>query len=95
MDDNSIIKDEEKVGELVSDNQNAIDPAIEVILEAVPDDKKKEVVKAISIVQQEVFSGPIPHPRLLAEYEKLQPGSMDRFMKMAEKQQDHRINLER
>lgn len=94
MDDNSIIKDEEKVGELVSDNQNAIDPAIEVILEAVPDDKKKEVVKAISIVQQEVFSGPIPHPRLLAEYEKLQPGSMDRFMTMAEKQQDHRMELE-
>lgn len=94
MDDNSIIKDEEKVGELVSDNQNAIDPAIEVILEAVPDDKKKEVVKAISIVQQEVFSGPIPHPRLLAEYEKLQPGSMDRFMKMAEQQQTHRMELE-
>lgn len=71
-----------------------VDPAIETILEAVPDNKKKEVTKAMAIFQQEYFSGPIPHPRLLAEYEKLMPGSTDRFMKMAETQQAHRIELE-
>lgn len=94
MEKRPITTDESKDGELVPDNQNAIEPAIEAILEAVPEDKKTEVIKAISIVQQEVFSGPIPHPRLLAEYERLLPGSMDRFMKMAEQQQNHRIDLE-
>lgn len=94
MEKRPITTDESKDGELVPDNQNAIEPAIEAILEAVPEDKKTEVIKAISIVQQEVFSGPIPHPRLLAEYERLLPGSMDRFMTMAEKQQDHRMKLE-
>ena len=71
-----------------------IDPALETILEAVPEDKKKEVAKAIMVVQQEFFSGPIPHPRLLAEYERLMPGSTDRFLKMAESQQAHRMELE-
>ena len=93
MEETPIIqKDNEQV--LPFDETLKMDPAIETILNAVPEDKKKEVVKAMTVVQQEIFSGPIPHPRLLAEYERLMPGSTDRFMKMAEKQQEHRIGLE-
>lgn len=36
------------------------------------------------------FSGPIPHPSLLAEYDKIQPGLVDRITTMAEKEQSHR-----
>ena len=71
------------------------DKAIETILNAVPDDKKKDVIKAITIVQQETYAGPIPHPKLIAGYEQLLPGSADRFLKMAEQQQAHRMELEK
>lgn len=84
----------EKKQDMAPSEQMAIDPAMETILNAIPEDKKEEAIKAMAVVQQEIFSGPIPHPRLLAEYEKLMPGSMDRFMKMAEQQQEHRIKLE-
>lgn len=101
MDETPILQEEENPiipkedeHELKPDKASVIDPAIETILEAVPDEKKEEVLKSIAVVQQEIFSGPIPHPRLLAEYEKLMPGSTDRFMKMAEQQQLHRMKLE-
>lgn len=84
----------EKEQELPAGKKQTIDPAIEAVLKAIPDDKKEEAIKAMAVIQQEIFSGPIPHPRLLAEYEKLMPGSMDRFMKMAEQQQAHRMKLE-
>lgn len=93
MEESPVIPEENEQN-LLSEEALKQDPAIKAILDAVPDEKKKEVVKAITVVQQEIFSGPIPHPRLLAEYEKLMPGSTDRFMKMAETQQAHRIELE-
>lgn len=94
MEEAPIVPNENNPKPIPTEEQRKIDPAIEAILDAVPDDKKEEVIKAITVVQQEIFSGPIPHPRLLAEYEKLMPGSMDRFMKMAEQQQAHRMKLE-
>ena len=71
-----------------------LEPAIETILNAAPEDKKEEVVKAMVTIQQELYSGPIPHPMLMAQYEKLLPGSTDRFLRMAEQQQTHRMGLE-
>jgi uncharacterized membrane protein len=41
------------------------------------------------------FSGPIPHPALLAGYEKALPGAADRILGMAERQAAHRQELER
>jgi uncharacterized membrane protein len=42
----------------------------------------------------EMYSGPIPPPAIMAEWEKLLPGSADRILKMAEKQSAHRIAIE-
>lgn len=42
----------------------------------------------------ESFSGPIPPPKILAEYEKIVPGSGDRIIKMAEHQMAHRHRME-
>lgn len=40
------------------------------------------------------YSGPIPHPRLLKEFDDSIPNGADRIMKMAEQQSTHRMDLE-
>lgn len=40
--------------------------------------------------RQTMFAGPLPPDGMLAGYEKALPGSADRIVKMAEKEQDHR-----
>ncbi|MCL4395750.1 MAG: DUF2335 domain-containing protein, partial [Chloroflexi bacterium] len=42
----------------------------------------------------EHYSGPLPHPRIFAQFEKVLPGSAERILAMAERQQAHRIKLE-
>lgn len=46
-------------------------------------------------VQQTQISGPIPAPEIIAGYERILPGSADRIIKMAEKEQEHRHGMER
>ena len=77
-------------GEKVQDTENPV----KVIMDAVPDSKKKEVKEALMIMRSELYSGPIPPPEALARYEEIQPGAADRILKMAEKQQEHRMALE-
>ena len=67
---------------------------VQVILDAVPESKKEEVKEALMIIRSEMYSGPIPPPEALARYEEIQPGAADRILKMAEKQQEHRMALE-
>jgi uncharacterized membrane protein len=40
------------------------------------------------------FMGPIPPPGMLAEYNNVIPNGADRVIKMAEKEQAHRHNIE-
>jgi uncharacterized membrane protein len=47
-----------------------------------------------SVAKAESFSGPMPHPRHLNEYEKTLPGSAERILSMAEKEQNHRHRQE-
>ena len=65
-----------------------------VILNAVPESKKEEVKEALMVMRSEMYSGPIPPPEALARYEEIQSGAADRILKMAEKQQEHRMALE-
>ena len=67
---------------------------VKVIMDAVPESKKKKVQAALTIMRSETYSGPIPPPEALARYEEIQPGTADRILKMAEKQQEHRMDLE-
>lgn len=66
---------------------------------------RKEIDEIKNVVYQEFhsiarverrleYSGPLPHPEILDGYEKVLSGSADRILKMAEKQQDHRISIE-
>ena len=50
------------------------------------------------IIQQEQtihFSGPLPPPQILEQYNKIIPGSAERIIKMAEQQATHRMALEK
>lgn len=44
---------------------------------------------------QEQYQGPIPPPNYLSQYENIHPGLADRIVKMAEKEQAHRQDMER
>ena len=57
--------------------------------------KEGEKVKSLTVTRSESFSGPIPPPAILGEYEKIHAGLADRIMKMAESQSEHRKYLER
>ena len=49
----------------------------------------------ITLSQTSLFSGPLPPPSILEGYERLLKGSASRILSMAEKQSDHRIELEK
>ncbi len=59
------------------------DAAIKSVADS--DQKAEPVNRAGSIIAAERYEGPLPHPRHLAEYEKIHPGSADRILAMAEK----------
>ncbi|WP_420415077.1 DUF2335 domain-containing protein [Roseibium sp.] len=60
--------------------------------------QKNQTTQVMNVVQsvllREHFSGPLPHPRHFREYDEIAPGSAERIIRMAEKAQDHNINME-
>lgn len=57
--------------------------------------REQVVSRVLAVVQEEVFRGPIPHPRHLEAYERICPGSADRILGMAEKTLEHNISVSR
>ena len=53
----------------------------------------KEVRAVVSQVIQE-FSGPLPPPNVLKQYDIICPGAAERILSMAERQSEHRQNIE-
>ena len=45
-------------------------------------------------IEGQIRTGPIPSPEEIGEYERILPGSADRLIKMAEKEQSHRHQIE-
>jgi uncharacterized membrane protein len=60
-----------------------------------PTKEPKSKEQGILAFREESFSGPIPPPNFLAEYEKIQPGLADRLVKLAENQAAHRQEIEK
>ncbi len=48
-----------------------------------------------TIERQQLFSGPLPPPEIIQGYENVVPGSGERILAMAEKQQEHRLTIEK
>lgn len=69
-------------------------PEVFEILEELPEEKRNILLEHYCYIKQSSFSGPIPPPETLRGYEGILNGSMDRILKMAEKEQDHRIDME-
>lgn len=46
-------------------------------------------------VREETFSGPLPHPLILEEYEKIVPGAAERIIAMAESDMKHQQEMDR
>ncbi len=82
--DQTLQKLEEKLSDL--------DPKL---FEGIPKEKKKRIVKTIAVVESRIHSGPLPDPETLSRYCKVIPNGAERIMQMVEKQQDHRIELEK
>lgn len=64
-----------------------------------PNPSKTPAVRTRKVGIQKVtatyqFSGPLPHPQVLSKYEDVTPGAADRIIAMAEKQAQHRQELE-
>lgn len=56
---------------------------------------KETAIRIMSFVAEEHYSGALPHPRLIAQFKEVMPDAPERIFRMAEKQQDHRIHLEK
>lgn len=55
------------------------------------DENSHAIVSQTSVV----FSGPLPPPQVLKQYNDIVPGAADRVLSMAEEQSKHRQHLER
>ena len=69
-------------------------PEMAEVIESLPVPQRKIIVKSILAIQQESFSGPIPHPRILEGYENIHSGFAERIVRMAEKEQEHRFECD-
>lgn len=56
--------------------------------------KTAERRQIISATKTEFYSGPLPKPEYLAQYDNIVPGAADRILTMVESQQTHRMGLE-
>ena len=48
----------------------------------------------VAHITQQQFSGPVPHPQILQEYEQILPGAAERILSMAEKDAEHQRTIE-
>ena len=60
-----------------------------------PQNNNGDNSRGLILTKQELFSGPLPHPDILARFDTVVPGSAERIIKMAENQSAHRIEIEK
>lgn len=91
--------------ELVKAEDNS--KKLEEVFQEIPDDELLEAfasrfkfdddpsTESIEVVRRESYSGPIPPPRMLNEYNSVEDGLASRIVSMAESQQKHRHDIEK
>ena len=68
---------------------------IELLAEAEDEEGRIDSKFAASVfARSERFSGPLPPPKLFAQYKEVMPDAPERILSMAESQQAHRIKME-
>jgi uncharacterized membrane protein len=63
-------------------------------LDAVRPPGQEERQRVVAAFQAQLFSGPLPHPSVLQQYQDVFPDCAQRIVAMAEGQSSHRQNLE-
>lgn len=76
--------------ERVEKELTSVDPKL---FDGIPREKKQRIVQSIAILKTHI--GPLPDPDTLEQYSAIIDNGAERIMVMAEKQQDHRISLEK
>lgn len=71
-----------------------LSPEVSDALNKINPEQRKVLVHFIRETKMSAFKGPIPPPEVLQGYENVQQGFGDRILRMAERQQDHRIKCE-
>lgn len=73
-----------------------IEDAIERVLEGIVTKRQlPDVARRITqIVVSEQFSGPMPHPKHLREYNDILPGAAERILSMAERNLLHNVSMD-
>ena len=64
-----------------------------VLSEKIQQEEPSGVIKVVKAVSQQ-FTGPIPPPHILGDYDKVQVGFAERIIAMAENEQAHRHGIE-
>lgn len=59
------------------------------------DGKSRSHLVSVAATRQESYSGPLPHPDILRRYGDIIPTAPERILRMAEKQEDHRHEMEK
>ncbi len=78
-----------KEGAQAPDQQSGRPRPLSVNPDSLPASQRAAIVHA-----QMEFSGPLPPPQVLGQYDEILPGAAERILRMAEKQQDHRIGAD-
>lgn len=71
------------------------DPRIPVLFEGTPPPGRGSNTLTVVEARFEQHSGPLPDAKTLAGYEKLHPGATKQFLDALDRQQLHRIEMER
>ena len=75
--------------------QSEVTPELAQVLETLNPEQRASVTRVVkAAIKKESFRGPIPHPEILQRYEAILPGSAERILQMAEKEQAHRFELD-
>jgi len=72
--------------------KDMLDPTVQQIIEKHPEldaviEKNPDIIQSLIIAAE--YSGPIPHPSVLQQYNNIHDGFANRIIKMAEKDADH------
>lgn len=64
------------------------------LFETLPKDEQVKLSQIIYSQHLTTYNGPLPPPSLLREYQEMIPDSPERFLRIVEKEQNHRLSCE-
>ncbi len=92
QEDSPNVSDLEKIK--TPDSEPIIPEEVKPILQKLPEHEQRTVKALVALSIKKLWSGPLPPPDILREYNEVIPNGAERIFKRSEKQSDHRMQLE-